>query len=223
MTPLIPENVTEFTERIGPDSDEVLKEMQHHAAETDFPIVGPAVGGWLAFLARTVDARRVFEFGSGFGYSAYWFASVLPPDGEVILTEVDGDELDLARDFLADGDLADRAVFEEGDAIEIVDTHEGPFEVVLIDNEKHRYVEAFEAVRGKVPVGGMVLADNTMRAGPVVDFDGLRDLLAGGDPADKSEGTRGIAAYIERVRADPEFETVLLALGSGVAVSYRTE
>lgn len=141
----------------------------------------------------------------------------------MILTEIDSDELDLARDFLADGDLADRAVFEEGDAIEIVDTHEGPFEVVLIDNEKHRYVEAFEAVRGKVPVGGMVLADNTMRAGPVVDFDDLRDLLAGGDPADKSEGTRGIAAYIERVRADPEFETVLLALGSGVAVSYRTE
>ena len=160
----MPENVTEFTERIGPDSDEVLKEMQHHAAETDFPIVGPAVGGWLAFLARTVDARRVFEFGSGFGYSAYWFASVLPPDGEVILTEIDSDELDLARDFLADGDLADRAVFEEGDAIEIVDTHEGPFEVVLIDNEKHRYVEAFEAVRGRSRSAGW--CSRTTRCAP---------------------------------------------------------
>ena len=223
MSELVSTPVSQLLELTGPTKDDILNEMEEHGHESGFPTVGTEVGGVLRLCARMVDASSVFEFGSGFGYSAYWFASVLPPDGEVILTEIDSDELDLARDFLADGDLADRAVFEEGDAIEIVDTHEGPFEVVLIDNEKHRYVEAFEAVRGKVPVGGMVLADNTMRAGPVVDFDDLRDLLAGGDPADKSEGTRGIAAYIERVRADPEFETVLLALGSGVAVSYRTE
>jgi predicted O-methyltransferase YrrM len=223
VTPLVPENVTEFAETVGPDTDEVLEAMQDHAKEEGFPIVGPAVGGWLAFLARTVDARRVFEFGSGFGYSAYWFASALPPDGEVILTEVDGDELERAREYFERTDLADRAAFEEGDAIEIVDGYEGPFDVALIDNEKHRYVEAFEAVRGKVPAGGMVLADNAMRAEPVVDFEELRELLAGGDPAAASEGTRGIAAYIERIRADPDFETVLLPLGSGVAVSYRTE
>lgn len=223
MTPLVPEAITEFAEMVGPDRDDVLREMEAHAEEAEFPIVGPAVGGWLAWLARTVDARRVLEFGSGFGYSAYWFASVLGPDGEVILTEVDGDELAFARDFFEEGEMSDRAVFEEGDAISIVTEYDGPFEVALIDNEKDRYVEAFDAVNEKIAPGGVVLADNVMRAEPVVSFDDLREVLAGGDPAEASEETRGIAAYIERVRADPDFETVLLPLGSGVAVSYRTE
>ena len=223
MTPLVPEDVTKFAETVGPDADDVVREMERHAEERDFPIVGRAVGGWLAFLTRVVNARRVFEFGSGFGYSAYWFAKALPPGSEVILTEIDSDELALARQFLEAGGLADRATFEEGDAVEIVSNYQEPFDIVLIDNEKDRYVEAFEAVREEVASGGVVLADNAMRAHPVVDFDDLRDLLAGGDPADASEGTRGVAAYLERVRADPDFETRLLPLGSGVAVSFRTE
>lgn len=222
MTTLVPDDVTEFVEAIGPDADDVVQKMERHAEREDFPIVGRAVGGWFALLTRMVDARHVFEFGSGFGYSAFWFASVLPPGGEVVLTEVDSDELALARDFFEESGIDERAVFEDGDAIEIVSAYEGPFDVVLIDNEKHRYVEAFEAVREKVAPGGVVLADNAMRAHPVVDFDDLTDLLAGGDPAAASEGTRGIAAYLERVRADPDFETCLLPLGGGVAVSYRT-
>jgi len=221
MPPLVPEDVTEFAETVGPDPDDVLREMQRHAQEEDFPIVGPAVGGWLAFFARMTDASRVFEFGSGFGYSAYWFASAFKSEDEVILTEVDSEELNLARDFFEKGDLADRAVFEVGDAIDIVEAYEGPFDVVLIDNEKHRYIDAFEAVREKVASEGFVLADNAMRADPVVDFEDLREIVAGGDPGGASEDTRGIAAYLEAVRADPEFETAILPLGSGVAVSYR--
>jgi predicted O-methyltransferase YrrM len=223
MPPLVPEEVTEFAETVGPDSDDVLREMQRHAESEDFPIVGPAVGGWLAFFVRMVDASRVFEFGSGFGYSAYWFALALESEDEVVLTEVDGQELDLAEEFFEEGGVADRAVFEAGDAIEIIESYEGPFDVALIDNEKSRYIDAFEAVREKVAPSGVVLADNAMRADPVVDFEDLREIVAGGDPGGASEGTRGIAAYLEAVRADSEFETAILPLGSGVAVSYRTE
>jgi len=115
--------------------------------------VGPAVGGWLRLLARSIDAERVFEFGSGYGYSAYWTAPALPEDGEIVLTEIDADELDDARENLERGGFADRARFEHGDAIETVERYDGPFDLVLIDNEKHRYAEAFEAVREKVPVG----------------------------------------------------------------------
>ena len=132
---------------------------------------------------------------------------------------VDADELDEAREFLDRGGYADRAVFEHGDAIEIVGEYDGPFDVVLIDNEKHRYTEAFEAVRDRVPVGGVVAADNAIEAGPL-DFGDVRALLAGED-VDTNEPSRGIADYLERVRDDPDFETGLLPLGEGVAVSVR--
>ncbi|MBX0324563.1 O-methyltransferase [Halomicroarcula sp. F13] len=217
-TPL-PDVTEQFARTLAPDRDEVIAEMDAKADREGFPTVGPAVGGWLRMLARMTDARQVFEFGSGFGYSAYWMAPAIPADGEIVLTEVDADELAEARDFLARGGFADRAEFEHGDAIDVVERYDGPFDVVLIDNEKDRYVEAFEAVREKVPVGGVVAADNAIEAGPL-EFEDVRALLAGED-VDANATSRGIATYLERVRDDPDFETGLLPLGEGVAVSVR--
>ncbi|WP_336339615.1 O-methyltransferase [Haloarcula brevis] len=219
-TPL-PAITEQFARTIAPESDPVIEEMDAKADLEGFPTVGPAVGGWLRLVARMVDADRVFEFGSGFGYSAYWMAPAVGDDGQLVLTEVDADELDEAREFLDRGGFADRATFEHGDAIETVDRYDGPFDVVLIDNEKHRYVEAFEAVRSKVPVGGAVVADNMIAAGPL-EFEDVRALLAG-DDVDANETSRGIAAYLDRVGGDPAFETGLLPLGEGVAVSVRVE
>jgi predicted O-methyltransferase YrrM len=165
-----------------------------------------------------VNARRIFEFGSGFGYSAYWFARALPEDGEVVLTEVDEDELSDARGYFERAGLADRARFEHGDAIETVDSYDGPFDVVLIDNEKHRYAEAFEAAREKVASGGLVLADNAVTAGSI-DREDVLGLLRGDDRPEASESSAGIADYLRHVRAQDDCETALLPLGEGVAVT----
>lgn len=219
MEDVVPQHIERFARLVGPDGDEVVAEMDAYAEERGFPTVGPAVGGWLRLLARLVDARRVFEFGSGFGYSAYWFAGAIPPDGEVVLTEFDAENCERAREYLARGGYDDRTVVEQGDAIETVERYDGPFDVVLVDNEKHRYAEAFEAVREKVAPGGLVLADNAITAGPI-EFEALVDLVAGED-VETTDATHGIAAYLEVVRGDPEFETTLLPVGEGVAVSYR--
>jgi len=215
---VVPGAVARLAGLIGPEPDGVVEAMDERAREESFPTVGPAVGGWLTLLAHTTDARRVFEFGSGFGYSAYWFARGLPPEGEVVLTEIDADELALAREYFQRGGLADRAAFEHGDAIEIVDEYEGPFDVVLIDNEKERYVEALSAVRDRLRPGSLVLADNAITAGPM-DRDDVVALLAGESVPDATAASQGIAAYLRHVRDSDAFETGLLPLGEGVAVS----
>lgn len=219
MDPTVPDRVARFATAVGPEPDDVIREMDAHAEERGFPNVGPAVGGWLSLLVRMTGATSVFEFGSGFGYSAYWFARELPSDGEVVLTDLDSDNLEQAREYLDRGGYLDRATIEEGDAIETVTQYDGPFDVVLIDNEKHRYREAFEAVREKVPSGGLVVADNAMTAGSI-EFDALAELVDGAD-VDTNEGTHGIAAYLQAVEADDDFETTLLPLGEGVAVSHK--
>lgn len=223
MSDVVPEEIGRFAHTLGPQPDTIIEEMDAKAEREGFPTVGPAVGGWLQLLAGLVDAKRVFEFGSGFGYSAYWFARALPADGEVVLTEVDADELNQARDYLARGGYADRARFEHGDAIDTVESYDGPFDVALVDNEKDRYVEAFEAIRDKLAPGGVVIADNAMTAG-IIDFDALLAYREGGDP-EMDEHTRGIADYLDHVTAVDGFETGLLPLGEGVAVSrvVRTE
>jgi caffeoyl-CoA O-methyltransferase len=204
---------------MGPPSDSTIEEMDAYADDVGFPTVGPDVGGWLSLLTRLVGAQSVFEFGSGFGYSAYWFARALPDDGEIILTERDPENLDRAREYLSSGGYLDQVTLEQGDAIEIIDQYGDPFDVVLIDNEKHRYREAFESIRDQVSSGGIVVADNAMTSSQV-HFDDLVDFATGHD-IDLNESTQGIANYLGTVTDDPAFETAILPLGEGVAVSHR--
>ena len=208
-----------LAETLAPQTDDVIDAMDERADAEGFPTVGPAVGGWLRFYARAIDADRIFEFGSGYGYSAYWMAPAVPADGEIVLTEVDADELQDARGNLAASGYADRAEFEHGDAIETIERYDGPFDLVLIDNEKHRYREAFEAVREKVPVGGVIAADNAISGG-TIEAEDVQAILDG-ESVDTDEMSAGVAEYLDTLRADPAFETGLLPLGSGVAVSIR--
>lgn len=216
---LLSDEAERLLRAVGPRHDEIQAEMAEFADEQGFPIIGPDAGGVLRTIARVTDAGRIFEFGSGFGYSAYWFLQGMAPDGDVVLTEIDAAELKLGESFLEDAGLAERATFERGDAMEIVDDYAGPFDVVLIDHQKRRYVDAFEAIRGKVPAGGVVVADNVMH-GP---FD-LGDLVAhfqdGADLLD-DEQIRGIAEYVSHVRDAEAFDTVILPVGNGLALTTR--
>ncbi|MFB6128515.1 MAG: O-methyltransferase [Halorhabdus sp.] len=219
--PTVPAWIEEYATVVGPEPDDVIGEMDEYADREGFPTVGPAVGGWLELLARMVDAERVFEFGSGYGYSAYWFARALPADGEIVLTEIDAEELDLAREYLDRGDFDATIRYEHGDALDVVGTYDDPFDVVLIDNEKTRYRAAFEAVREKVTPGGIVVADNAI-AGGGIDADAVRDLLTG-ERESASETSEGIASFIRAIHGDPRFSAALLPVGEGVVVATRTE
>jgi caffeoyl-CoA O-methyltransferase len=212
------DDVLRFVRATGPEPNETLEEMDAYAEANGFPHVGPEVGGFLRLTARLVGAESVFEFGSGYGYSAYWFAEALPENGEIVLTEVDEGELEMAREYLERGGYGGLASYELGDAFETIERYDGPFDVVLIDHQKHRYVEALEAVRGKLAPGAVLIADNAMSAEEVVVFE---DLLAHVEDrsVEMNEGTRGIADYLDSVRADPAFETQVLPLGEGIAIS----
>jgi predicted O-methyltransferase YrrM len=221
---VLPEHTRRFVRAVGPSHDPVQERMAAYADEHGFPIIGPEAGGVLALLARLTDAESVFEFGSGFGYSATWFLRGMD-GGRVVLTEHDPEELQLGREFLAEAGLADRAAFEDGDALATVERYEGPFDVVLVDHGKSRYAEAFDRVRDKVRSGGVVVADNVLR-GPV-DLEVLlaaveADVVPGPEEGVDADGaTAGIARYLRRVRSDEAFHTVLLPVGSGLAVSVR--
>jgi predicted O-methyltransferase YrrM len=208
-----------FIRAVGPDPTPVQREMEDRAREDGFPILGPELGGMVTIFARMVGAERVFEFGSGFGYSASWFLRGLPETGHVVLTEIDPDEAELGREYVDRmGDL-DRVTYEVGDALDAIERYDGPFDVVLVDHQKDRYVDAFEAVREKVPRGGLVIADNIV-AGPA-DFD---DVFAGVVESETGfdERTRGLVDYVEHVRSAPDFISTVVPVRSGLALSYRT-
>lgn len=210
-----------FLETMAPTHDDIQHEMAERAADEGFPIIGPAAGAVLRQFARASDARRIFEFGSGYGYSATWFAPTLPDDGQLVLTEIDPEELELARSYLERAGYDDRIAYEAGDALDAIEGYDGPFDVVLIDIAKHQYVDAFEAVRGEVPPGGVVIADNALFAGSM-DTQGIVDaVIDHDDDPDLDEMGDGIRRYLQHVGADPAFTTSVLPVGSGLAVSVR--
>ena len=219
MSSVLSPEVASFVDAVGGEDHPVVVSMEEHASETDFPILGRAAGRVCRLLAGLAGADRVFEFGSGFGYSAYWFAQGIGADGEVVCTDLDADRIERGRSFMAAAGIEDRVTFEHGDALAVFEETAGPVDIVLVDHEKESYREALEAVRPRLSPGGLVVADNAMTAG-IVDFPPLADRMHGGDP-ELDPPTAGVAAYLEAVSADPAFETVVVPVGEGLAVSRR--
>lgn len=217
---VLPDHTERFLAATSPEHTDVQERMAAHAADHDFPIIGPVAGGVLRLLARLTDAEWVFEFGSGFGYSASWF--LRGRADHVICTEFDAEEAETGAEFMREAGEADRVTFEVGDAMETVAAYDGPFDVVLIDHQKHRYADAFEAIEPKLAPGAVVVADNIMR-GPIDMSDLLAYFDEGVDlPPDNSD-THGIAEYVDTVRANEGFETSVLPVGSGITVSTRVD
>ncbi len=221
MSLLHTESVDRLLSLTTPEGDDIIAEMEQQAEQSGFPTVGSEVGAFLRLCARLTGAKSIFEFGSGYGYSAYWMAAAIGPGGEIVLTEFDEEELAQARSYFERGGYVDRATFESGDALDVVDRYDGPFDIVLLDHENSHYVEGFDAVRGKISEGGVVVADNVFHSGTDMAPAQLEARLSGETPAGNAT-LDGIAEYYAHVRDDPDFETTAVPVGEGLFVSVRT-
>lgn len=220
MADVIPDETVRFARAVAPDADETVAAMEAYGETHGPTTVGREVGQLFRLLAEMTGAERVFEFGFGYGYSGYWWALGVGDGGEVVLTDVDEANIERARSFFEDAGVADRATFEVGDAHDVVEAYDA-YDVVLIDHRKDRYHDAYEAVRETVTPGGLLVADNAM-VSTSIQFDRLLATLEGETP-DLNEATRGVADYLAAVRDDPSFQTVVLPLGEGVAVSRKED
>lgn len=151
--------------RLARYDDPVLLEMEAEAERRGFPAVGRNVGVTLEVLARAIGARRVFELGSGFGYSAYWFARAVGETGEVQCTDGDPANAEAGRAYMARAGFADRVTFHVDDALTAFTRVGGEFDAVFCDIDKIGYPDAWRAASERIRVGGLYLADNTLGTG----------------------------------------------------------
>jgi caffeoyl-CoA O-methyltransferase len=191
----------------------VLLDMEREAEERNFPAIGRTVGVAVEILARSIGARRVFELGSGFGYSAYWFARAVGDGGEVQLTEFDESNIGKARDYLRRAGLADRCAFHTGDALEAFGAATGEFDVVFCDIDKHEYPKAWQTARDRIRIGGLWICDNSLAIGSGTVLDTL-DGRAG-------EMIEGMRRHNELVSADDGYLATILPIRDGVMTALR--
>jgi predicted O-methyltransferase YrrM len=185
----------------------VLLEMEAEGEARGFPIIGRLCGVALELHARAIGARRVFELGSGFGYSAYWFARAVGPDGEVHGTDGDPDNEAKALDYLGRAGFGDRVRWHVGDALASFAAADGEFDVVFCDVDKPGYPDAWRAARARIRPGGLYLCDNTLGTGSGTVLDE-------GDRLDAVREHNRLVAEDERYVSfiDPTRQGVLVAL-----------
>ena len=209
-TPILDAQVADYLATLDTESDPLLGALEAHAADRGFPLIGRASGRWLTLLARAVGARRVFEVGSGFGYSAYFFAQAVGPDGEIHGADRDAHELDDHRRLYGDHPYSQRIHIHHGEALEVLSGLPGLFDVFLIDCDKAAYVDTLEAVLPRLRPGGLVLADNVLWGGRTART---------APPDDTS--TLGLQAFNRHVAAHPLLTSAVLPVGDGLGVCVK--
>lgn len=201
--------VEAYAERATTPHDELLARLAEETRRTlasPQMLSGPVVGRFLETLVAAMGARRVLEIGTFSGYSALSMARGLPPGGRIDTLEANPRHAEVARRYISEAGLADRVIVHLGPALETLERLPGPFDLVFVDADKPAYPAYYEAVLPRLAERGLIVFDNMLQRGRVVD-----------DP-DGEERTRAIAALNERLARDERVTAVLLTVRDGLTL-----
>lgn len=171
---------------------------------------GHLQGRILKMITAMIAPKRILELGTYTGYSALCFAEGMPDDAEIHTIEIDDEIEDFTRARFDASPYASRIHFHIGDALEVLPTIPGTFDLVFIDANKRIYTEYFNAVIDRVVKGGFILADNTLWDGKVTDPDAATEAQ-----------TAGIMRFNDFVANHPAVETVILPLRDGLTIMRK--
>jgi caffeoyl-CoA O-methyltransferase len=167
-------------------------------------MVGEVEGRFLEFLVRLMRAKRVLELGTFTGYSSLSMTRGLPEGGRVISCDVDEETTAIARRYAEEAGLADRIEYRTGSALETIAQLDGTFDLVFIDADKPNYRNYYEAVLPKLSDNGLIVADNALRDGRVLE-----------------DGDEPMKEFNDHVRNDPRVQCVLLTVRDGMLLVMK--
>jgi caffeoyl-CoA O-methyltransferase len=169
--------------------------------------VGRIEGRFLKMLVRLTGAERILEIGMFTGYSALMMAEGLPDDGNIITCDVDPKAEAIARRYFSESPHGHKIEIRMGPALETIKGLKSPLDMVFIDADKGNYTNYYEAVLPLLRVGGLVVADNVLWSGAVLD------------PQD--EDSHAIVAFDKHVQNDPRVENVCLTVRDGMMLAWK--
>lgn len=193
--------------------------MEAHASATHFPIIGPTAGYLCYQLARMIGARRVFELGSGFGYSTAWFARAVQEnlaldgseesDGVVHHVVWDAELSRQARGHLHVLGYDDLVRYHVGEAVEALSQTPGPFDLIFNDIDKQAYPASLPVITAKLAPGGLLIVDNVLWSGRIFDAN------------NHSPDTEGVRELTRLVMQDPGWIATILPIRDGLLVASK--
>ena len=209
--PLAP-GIGAYLDSLIPSRPPEMQAMEAIAAKSNFPIIGPAAGQFCYLMTRLIGATSVFELGSGFGYSTAWFARAVQDNGGGIVHHVVWDEKlsARARQHLAALKLDHLVEFHVGEAVAELRKTSGPFDVVFNDIDKAGYPGSLPVIAEKIRNGGLLLVDNMLWHGRIID------------PSDRAADTAGVRELTRLVTTDPQWIASIVPIRDGIFVARRS-
>jgi predicted O-methyltransferase YrrM len=203
--------LTEYAEALTSDESDVLRALREHAFkhyEDSAMLSGFYQGRVLSMLSHMIRPRSVQEIGTYLGYSAICLAEGLVEGGKVYSIDSNEETLSVAQSFIDRSGYADRIRLRLGDAMFILPHNTGPYDLVFIDADKENYSNYYDLVIEKVRPGGIIIADNVLWSGKVLDDQ-------------KDEETQALYDYSKMVMADERVENLLLPIRDGLMIARK--
>jgi caffeoyl-CoA O-methyltransferase len=206
MMDIIDPRIEEYVERLTTPHEPLLAELSE---ETDRELgstqmlTGPVAGRFLELLVWVSQPKHVVEIGTFSGHSALSMAAALPQGGHIDACEIDLERAAFAQRYFDRSPHGSKITLHVGPALETLERLEGEFDLVFIDAEKDGYIGYYEAVLPRLAERGLIVADNTLWSGRVVDE------------------SSPISAFNEHVAADPRSVQVLLSVRDGMTLIRR--
>jgi caffeoyl-CoA O-methyltransferase len=211
MSELDYRSVQEYLTSLVPPRAPALQKMEEYAQKNDFPIIGPVCGYYCYQLARMINAKSVFELGSGYGYSTAWFAKAVKENGGGIVhhTVWDEDLSKRAASHLSALGSADVVQFHIAEAVETLRQTQGPFDIIFNDIDKEAYPDSLPVIKEKLRHGGILIIDNMLWSGRIFDS------------ANHDKSTEAIRRFTRDITADLDWIVSLIPARDGMIVAYK--
>ncbi|MDQ3634142.1 MAG: O-methyltransferase [Acidobacteriota bacterium] len=212
---IINSNIQNYAEKYTSDESEILIELRGKTfgeREDKNMLSGFYQGRLLAMFSKMLNPKRILEVGTYMGYSTLCLAEGLSEDGKIITLDIEPETNEIAKDFWARTDLNSKIEPHLGQADEIIPTLDETFDLVFIDADKSNYKHYYDLVFPKMRIGGLIIADNVLWSGDVLNAENGEDVKA---------STKALHEYNVKINSDERVSNILVAVRDGLMISRK--
>ena len=207
----IDKDIMNYVVNNSEDEPELLKEL---AIETYQKILQPRMlsghpqGRILSFLSKIIKPKRILEIGTYTGYGTICLAEGLADNGKIITIDKNEEIIDFQNKYFEKSGYRDKIIQLNGEALDLIKTLDEKFDIVFLDADKENYIKYYKSVSNKIVKGGILISDNVLWSGKVLEPSKSNDLE-----------TDILNKFNQLLKNDKKFETVIIPIRDGISIS----